>query len=894
MFSRNFLLQIAAAYGLTPEQTEVFWRRLLEGKSHDEIASELEISVSACLRRMAEVYKKFGISGEVRGKDGQLRTFVINQFQQYGVSVVHRYGMDAKEALRRIESLIYDKTRTYLSPLQRAIVQKLWQDQTLTYPKIAESLKRDSERPLKEASAKLWKLLSEVLGEKITKKNFKAALERRLLPEQPGHHQDSVTDNLNLTIAPDTPTATNDIPDSSSAPLAVSAVEPHPQRDIPLNLPRQQYIKFIGRQAELKQLLKLVSLDYRHPFITVDGIGGVGKTALVLEAAYLCLKASRSGKSPLNAPIFDAFIFTSAKQDSLWPTGIVPQLQRQSTLRDIFGEISQTLDDQSIIQATAEDQLNRVYESLGRQRTLLIVDNMETVEDEEKDKVVAFLSNLPHSAKAVITTREHLPMFSPIRLNSLPKEESLQLIEQEAKEKGVTLSQEESEALYQRFGGIPVALIYLIGQLASGYSLKRILERSVPVPEDIARFCFEGSVQPLREQPAHKLLMSVAIFSDAAVWDAVAEVAGLKMEPDKVDKGFVKLQRLSLVHQKEGRYGMLSLTREYVLTELAKNPEFEKEARERWVKWYLDFAQKYGGLDWDEYHIHYDYLEQEWGNLLTVLHWCAVQAPERYENIKDLWKSVNDYTDLYGYWNDRRFWMDWLIEASQRRGDWSTAVYAMSEKTWILVQMAGQKNLEVADRLCEQAWILRDRDDANSEDIAYLAVYKAIISTKRKEYDEARCWLNVLEDIANKADGLEERFRKRLYVIALFYRAETHYLERDYDETKDILQPLIQENNQIKWMRGTAYLQNLLANSAIKKHDMNEAEEQLYTGFTLAKRNKDKVLIANYQASFARLEKARGKTEKAREWATKAKHGFQRLVMTEDYEEMRCLLDELE
>lgn len=793
--------------------------------------------------------------------------------------------MDAQEALKRIEGLIYDRTRTYLSPLQRAIVEKLWQDQTLTYPKIAESLNRESDKYIKQVGAEVWKLLSEVLGEKVTQKNFKAALERRW-PSVPGEQfpKDAVIDDLN-SIAPDTPTLTNDIPDSSR--------EPHRQRDILQNLPRRQYRKFIDRQGELKQLLEYISLDYRHPFITVDGIGGVGKTALVLEAAYLCLEASRTGKSPLKAPIFDALIFTSAKQNYLWPTGIVPLLQRQSTLADIFREISRTLEDQSIIQATAADQLNRVYESLARQRTLLIVDNMETLENEEKEKVLVFLSNLPVTAKAVITTRKQVAMFVPIHLNSLPQEESLQLIEQQASENGVILSQEQSQALYQRFGGIPVALIYLIAQVASGYSLEMILDPSVPLPENIARFCFEASLQPLRGQPPHKLLMSVAIFADAAVRDAVAEVAQLKMEPLAVEVGLAQLQQLSLLHHKAGRYGMLSLTREYVFAELAKYPEFETQARERWVKWYLHFVQNHGGLDGDEYYIQYDRLSQEWANLLAVLHWCAAQEPEGYENIQDFWKYLNDYTDLYGYWNDRLFWMDWLISASGRRGDWSTAVYGMSQKIWSLVQMAGPKNMEMANRLWEQAWILRDRDEVNSEDIAYLAVYKAIISIKVKAYDEARSWLKVMEDMVHQAEAKEER-GQRLELLALYYRAEIHYLEGEYEKAQDILQPLIPAANQIQWMRGVVRVQNLLANSAIKQHELNQAEELLYTGFTIAKLNKDKVLIANYQASFARLEKVRKNVDKVREWATQAKDGFQGLGMIDDYEEMCCLLDDLE
>lgn len=78
MFSRTFLLQIAYEYQLSPEQEEVFLRKFGESKNYEDIAHELSISKIACIQRMGEVYKKFGIEGDTRGKENKLR-ILLNQ-----------------------------------------------------------------------------------------------------------------------------------------------------------------------------------------------------------------------------------------------------------------------------------------------------------------------------------------------------------------------------------------------------------------------------------------------------------------------------------------------------------------------------------------------------------------------------------------------------------------------------------------------------------------------------------------------------------------------------------------------------------------------------------------------------------------------------------------------
>lgn len=652
------------------------------------------------------------------------------------------------------------------------------------------------------------------------------------------------------------------------------------------NLPPQSN-EFIGRKVELNRLMEVLSEEHAAHIITVDGIGGVGKTALVLEAVYRCLEASHSIETVFGIPIFDAIIFTSAKENYLLPTGIVPKIKTERTLREIYRTISLTLDEPTITQATPEDQFEEVKKCLRKQRTLLIVDNLETIEN--KNNIISFLYDLPRNVKSVITTREQNVIHVPIRLESLPKSDSVRLIEQQANEKNVTLSIEDQERIYIAAAGIPAVIVYVVGRLATSNSIETVIEDLASADGDVARFCFQKSVEEIRGKAAHKLLMALAIFQDPPVRDALVDVAGLKTEPiNLVNKSLERLQQLSLVHQQEGRYIMLSLTRDYALAELATHTDLEKEMRERWINWYLNFAKKYGRDAWEEWQIKYDYLELEWENIQAVLDWCAAQ--ERYIDIKTLWKRVNRYANIYVCWDDRVLWLDWLINAAEKRGDWATFVYALSRQGWILTLTSRQKNLEEADIILEQAWNLREHVDFGVQD--YLAKTIGALRIRQGRYEEAHYWLDIKEELVKKAN-FDEKESMRYSTTAPYYRAEIYYLQGNYEEAKRLYQQVQQQADDTNYQRRVNYAQNRLAYIAIQQGNLEEAEKLLQPSLDIASRNKDQRLVANYQYTYAQLEKVRGNIEKACQWAYNALAGFNRFGMTKEAEEIHLFIDSL-
>ncbi|HEU5097886.1 MAG TPA: ATP-binding protein, partial [Roseiflexaceae bacterium] len=249
------------------------------------------------------------------------------------------------------------------------------------------------------------------------------------------------------------------------------------------NLPQRSYTRFVGRQAELEKLTQLL-LPHprsRHFIVTLDGIGGVGKSALALELAY----RYRDGYAALPEPErFEAIVWVSAKRTLLTAGGIQQRQQTFNTLADLYREIATVLEQPAIPQADANERRGLIERALTAQRTLLIVDNLETIDDEE---LLSLLREIPDPTKVIMTTRHRIDIAYTIRLTGMPEPDARVLMMVEAARKGVELTLgsdigEHSSAssssasaavldeLYRKTGGIPLAIVWSIGLISLGHS----------------------------------------------------------------------------------------------------------------------------------------------------------------------------------------------------------------------------------------------------------------------------------------------------------------------------------------------------------------------------------------------------------------------------------------
>lgn len=784
MLTRDFLTQMANAHELTPEQEHVFLLRFSEGKGYEEIAQQLATSPGACLKRMGQVYLKFSIPGECRGKENRLRIWLLNQFQQTQSSLA-AYSPHA--------------TSTH----ERAIASS-----------------------------------SEAIA----------------------------------------------LSDSSENSVSDELIGGSPPKIVLQNLPHRDSSHFVGRQVEIARLLALLSPNHSAHLISIDGIGGVGKTTLALEVAHCCLH--RNVDSPNVAiPIFEAIIFTSAKHQHLTALGLLPRLNPARTLQDIFRAIAQTLNHPEISSFPLGEQLDLIRVILSQQRTLLIIDNLETIED--KQDVLSFVYDLPLTVKVILTTREQA-LFVPIRLESLPREDGLHLISRESQEKGVTLSETDALALYQGTAGVPAAIIYTVGQLAAGYPLSDVLAKVKSATGDVARFCFSGAVERFRGQPPHRLLMALSLFPKSVLRETLAQITFPAPDPILTIEGLARLQQLSLVRQQQGRYSLHPLTREYALAELMGHPEIEEEVRSQWVQWYLKFSEAYGATDWKEWHLGYDHLEEEWENLQTVIEWCAAKI--YYEKFYRFWRQIKGYAHIKGYWNDRLHWSEWLIQEAERRGDWAIAAEALADRGWTLTQMGQPKYLQEANGLLKRAWSLRTHQDLTHQlDIATSLV---ILCIRQQQLDEAQQWLHEEEDLLKQVD-LSDQERQRQWIHIRYYQAEICFRQAKLSQAKVLYQQALDQARSVNWQRAAVAIQNWLAEVALEEGKLDEAQQWLEQGLPVAEHHRDQRSIAFHKRSFAYLEKRRGNLTQARHWATAALEGFETLRMLPEVQETQALLQSL-
>ncbi|RMG95207.1 MAG: hypothetical protein D6706_12675 [Chloroflexi bacterium] len=333
------------------------------------------------------------------------------------------------------------------------------------------------------------------------------------------------------------------------------------------------YAELVGVEEARETIIKALMAPDNHFIVAIDGLGGIGKTAL----------ADQVTRDLINTPRFQEIAWITAKQTHLSTLG---RLQIDSgrpalTFPMLIDELSKQFDLPVGASRSVLDRQRLVRRFLRERACLIVIDNLETVADYRL--LLPELRQWLNPTKFLLTSRLRLldePDVFSYSLRELSWEAALQLIRMEARRSGfMDLMQADEKALrkiYEVVGGNPLALKLVVGQLRF-HSLSYVLERFVPGQEvrgeqDLFDYIYSEIWETLSSDSKVTLLALTQAGETGFTFDHLVAVSGLPVE--RVSVCLQELILLSLVDTggslTERRYRLHRLTEVFLLRALAE------------------------------------------------------------------------------------------------------------------------------------------------------------------------------------------------------------------------------------------------------------------------------------------------------------------------------------
>lgn len=463
--------------------------------------------------------------------------------------------MTAEEALALLDTLLQ---QAHLNDIQEQIFRHCWTGET--YADMAESMGYDSGY-VKDTGAKLWKFLSDTLGERVTKNNVQSVLKRQ------------------TRSAPPLPSVSKTVPPAAS-PRSSPQVSWGEAIDVST---------FYGRTDELEILQHWILADHCRS-ISILGMGGIGKTALSVklaeeiapEAAEIVPEneeiAAEAGAAEKGAGHPFHFI--------LWRTlRNAPPIE--SILADWIRVLSQDQIEESDLPPDVAGRVSQLMEYLRSHRCLIVLDNVETILQEREysgyfqkkhegySELFKRIAQTTHSSCLVLTSRENpreltalegetLPVRS-LRLSGLTGADSQAVLKSKGSFSG---SEQDWQTLSDRYAGNPLALKIVASTIQDLFdgSLPDFLVQGATVFDDI---------RSLLSQQFDRLS---ALEKDMMYWLAIARepITFAELQDDlitnapnaKLIEAISSLRRRSMIEKNRSNYTQQPVVMEYVTDRL--------------------------------------------------------------------------------------------------------------------------------------------------------------------------------------------------------------------------------------------------------------------------------------------------------------------------------------
>jgi hypothetical protein len=302
------------------------------------------------------------------------------------------------------------------------------------------------------------------------------------------------------------------------------------------NIPAHDPTSFVGRKQQIADILQdIIQIPNQNGL--VYGPGGVGKTALLIELSRYLFEDG----SPL---LFENIIWASAKRDYYDPTlGVIENSQQQfKSLDNILTSILEFHEFGNPEDYEYEDKKWLVLEFIREKKTLLILDNFETVPPGDQKEIVRFfglevkraLRDKPDQFKVLLTSRELIAGgFHQFLLRGLDKKDSkilMERLDEPYRQSGQqALTEEQRDAMYEASKGIPLIIKHCYGQI---YEYNRpvdfVLRNLVMAGNTVVDFSFSEILQLITQDSLQlRIVLLLELIGRPLLVRQISDVLGV-------------------------------------------------------------------------------------------------------------------------------------------------------------------------------------------------------------------------------------------------------------------------------------------------------------------------------------------------------------------------------